>query len=169
MKYTVEARVTPQVFQSFAWFDLLRRQKRWRAPCLFALIMAVFAGACFALGGGLLGGVLLGVGLVLPLGWLLSFHLSVRAESKRLKLAESPVAYTLRLSEETLRATTPKETAEYPWEKLYRACRLKRCICLYATSSNAFLLPTDGAEGDRLWDFIRTRLPAERVRDYRRG
>ena len=62
--------------------------------------MAAFSAVFFLMSGrtrgaGLLGGVLLGVGLVLPLGWLLSFHLSVRAEAKRLGLAQGQAAYTL--------------------------------------------------------------------------
>ena len=47
MNYTVQARITPEIFQEFAWFDLLRQQRRWRAPLLFAGIMAVFACICF--------------------------------------------------------------------------------------------------------------------------
>ena len=138
MSYTVQARITPEVFQEFAWFDLLRHQKRLRAPLLFTLVMAAFAGVCFLAAGrvrgaGLLGGVLLGVGLVLPLCWLLSFHLSVRGEAKKLKLAQAPVAYTLRLTAHGLEVSNEKENAQFPWEQLHRVCRLRRSVCLYVT------------------------------------
>lgn len=173
MNHTVQARITPEIFQEFAWFDLLRHRKRYRAPLLFALIMAVFAGVCLLAAGrvrgaGLLGGVLLGVGLVLPLGWLLSFHFSVRTEAKRLKLAQAPVAYTLRLTAQGLGVSNEKETAQFSWDQLHRVCRLRRCVCLYATPGRAFLLPTGGGEeDDRLWEALRRRLPGEKLEDFR--
>lgn len=174
MNYTVQARITPEIFQEFAWFDLLRQQRRWRAPLLFAGIMAAFGCVCFPAaqrvrGAALLGGVLLGVGIVLPLGWLLSFYLSLRAEGKKLKLAQAPAAYTLRLSDQGLRVSNEKEQADFSWSQIHRVCRLRRCICLYAAPHRAFLLPTgSGDEGDRLWRDICQRVPGEKVRDFSR-
>lgn len=172
MKQTIQARITPEIFQEFAWFDLLRHQKRWRAPLLFSLAMAIFAGACFMAAGrvrgaGLLGGVLLGVGLILPLGWLLSFYFSVRTEAKRLKLAQAPVAYTLHLTAQGLDVSNETESTCFPWDQLHRACRLRRCICLYVTPRRAFLLPTGTQEESaRLWDSLGRRLPGEKMRDF---
>ena len=173
MNYTVQARITPEIFQEFAWFDLLRQQKRWRTPLLFLLIMSAFSAVCFLTAGrvrgaALLGGVLLGVGIILPLGWLLSFYLSLRAETKKLKLARAPVAYTLRLTNQGLAVSTETEKADFPWSQLHRACRLRRSICLYAAPRRAFLLPSEpGDAGDRLWGEICQRLPDEKVRDLR--
>ena len=118
MDRTIPARITPEIFQEFAWFDMLRQQRRYRAPALFFLIMTAFAAVCFLASGrirgaGLLGGVLLGVGLVLPLGWLLSFYLSVRAESRRLKLAQAPVAYTVHLTGRGFSVSNERESAAH--------------------------------------------------------
>lgn len=170
MERTFSARITPKVFQEFAWFDMLCQQRRYRAPAVFAAVMAVFAAVCFLMSGrvrgaGLLGGVLLGIGLVLPLGWLLSFHMSVQAEAKRLKLSQSPVAYTLRLTDRGLAVSKGKEKLEYSWEQLYRVCRLHRCICLYVASQRAFLLPTENiSDQDGLWNKICCYLPKEKIK-----
>lgn len=172
MDRSFPARITPEVFQEFAWFDMLRRQRRYRAPLTFFLIMAGFSAICFLtvgrLNGALLiGCVLLGVGLILPLGWLLSFFLSVRAESRRLKLSRAPVAYTLRLTDAGLSVSNEKEKAELKWEQLHGAFRLRRCVCLYAAPQKAFLLPTGELEDrDALWDEICTRLPKGKTRDF---
>ena len=169
MDRIVPARITPEVFQEFAWFDMLRWQRRYRAPAIFAVIMAAFSAVCFLMSGRtrgaeLLGGVLLGAGLVLPLGWLLSFSLSVRAEAKRLRLAQAPVAYTLRLTSEGLTVTKEKEKATFSWEQLCRVCRLRRSICLYAAPRRAFLLPTgDIPDPDALWREICGHLPEEKI------
>ena len=78
----------------------------------------------------MLGGVLLGVGIVLPLGWLLSFYLSLRAEVKKRKLAQAPAAYTLRLTDRGLGVSNGTEQADFPWSQLHQVCRLHRCVCL---------------------------------------
>lgn len=172
MNYTVQARITPEIFQEFAWFDLLRQQRRWRAPLLFAVIMAAFACICFLAaprvrGAALLGGVLLGVGIVLPLGWLLSFWLSLRAEVKKRRLTQAPLAYTLRLTDQGLGVSNETEQANFSWSQLHRVCRLRRCICLYAAPHKAFLLPAGGGdEADHLWQDICRQVPGEKVRDY---
>lgn len=169
----IEARITPEIFREFAWFDMVRVQKRCRAPLLFALIMAAFAVICFLAadrvgGAGLLGGVLLGAGLVLPLGWLLSFYLSVRGEAKKLRLAQAPVAYVLHLTDRGLEATREKEHSQCSWERMQQVCRLKRCICLYAAPRRAFLLPDAGLrDADRLWRDICQRVPDKKVQDLR--
>lgn len=174
MNRTVPARITPKVFQEFAWFDILRQQRRYRAPVLFAAIMTVFAAVCFLVSGrvrgaGLLGGVLLGVGLVLPLGWLLSFHFSLRAESKRLELAQAPVAYTLRFADQGLTISKDQEQVEFSWDKLWKVCRLRRCLCLYAAPRQAFLLPVeDIPDADELWQALCQKLPAEKRQDFSR-
>ncbi len=172
MDRSFPARITPEIFQDFAWFDMLRRQRRYRAPLIFFLIMAGFSIICFLtvgrLNGALLiGCVLLGVGLVLPLGWLLSFFLSVRAEAKRLKLSRAPVAYTLHLTDAGLSVSNGKEKADFKWEQLHGAFRLRRCVCLYVAPQKAFLLPTGELEdADALWGEICARLPGEKTRNF---
>ena len=169
----IPCRITPEIFQEFAWFDLLRQKKRWRAPLFFTTVMAAFSAVCFLASGRvrgavLLGCVLLGVGIILPLGWMLSFYQSVRAEAKRLKLAQAPIAYTLHLTDQGVGVTKGKEKANFSWGQLYRACFLRRCICLYAAPGKAFLLPIEAeTKGERLWEKICRRLPEEKAADYR--
>lgn len=142
---TLEARVTPEVFREFAFFDTFRRQKRWRGPALFALIMGGFAAVCFALRESreqavLIGTVLLVVGLGLPAAYVLSFYLSVRRREKALKAAGCPVAYRLRLEEEGLHVRQGEREERFPWEGMEGAWRLKRCLCVYVEGSRALSL-----------------------------
>ena len=111
----------------------------------------------------------LGVGIVLPLGWLLSFYLSLRTEVKKRKLAQAPAAYTLRLTDRGLGVSNGTEQADFPWSQLHQVCRLHRCVCLYTAPRKAFLLPAgSGEETDRLWQAICKQAPGEKVRDYSR-
>ena len=171
----VEARITPKVFQEFALFDTFRRQKRYRAPLLFMLILLAFAAVCFTQVGkldsaALLGGVLAGIGIALPLVYVGSYIASVRRACKKLSQAGSPVAYELLLTGEGVRVTAGGKEKTYPWKKLHSACRLKNSIALYVAERQAYLMPDTGDPGHetKLWKRITDRLPPESCRDLRK-
>ena len=143
-KLCAEAKIDGKTFTEFALFDVLRRQKRWLRPLVFAAIFTAFSLLAFSRQGkadhaALLGGVLLAVGLALPLGYLLSFFLSVRRQSRALDSQKT--AYTLTLGEDGLSVALGKKQQRTPWEALYAAYRLKNSLCLYTDAQHAFLLP----------------------------
>ena len=137
-------------FLRFALFDTFRVKKRWKTPVLFALLMTAFAAACFTLRQSreqalLLSGVLLGIGLILPLVWYLWYLSSVKKEARKLGLSKSRIAYSLLLRE---------------------ARRVKGCIYLYVLPTRAFLMPK-AEESDAAWDFICRHLPEAKCKDLR--
>lgn len=163
----VPARITPQVFRRFALFDTFYLQKRWKLPLIFALIMSALAGLCLAFrerkeGAALLGGVLLLVGLGLPLAYFLSYWLSLRQQLSR--MVPDRIAYTLRLEAGGVQVTAGSQKASYAWETVYMACRVSGCIYLYVEERRAYLLP-DGPSGQQVWSLMRDHLPPEKVRD----
>ena len=100
---TIKTKVNKKIFRDFAVFDTLIRQKRWRAPLFFACMMLVFAAICFTQtgrieGAPLLGGVLAGVGILLPAAYFFSFYSSIQAESRKQKLIVPQHVYTVTLS-----------------------------------------------------------------------
>ncbi len=171
----VEARITPKVFREFALFDTFRRQKRYRAPLLFMLILLAFAAVCFTQisrleSAGLLGGVLAGIAVALPAVYVFSYLASVRRTCKGLERAGSPVAYELLLTGEGVRVKAGGKEKEYPWKKLHSAYRLQRSIALYVAERQAYLMPNTGDEGHetKLWKRITEHFPAEKCRDLRK-
>ena len=52
----VPAQISVRTFCRFAVFDTFYRQKRWRAPALFGILMLAFALVCFAFRDGRDGG-----------------------------------------------------------------------------------------------------------------
>lgn len=171
----VQARITPEVFREFAVFDTLYRNKRYRRPLAFALMMAAFALACFLLRrradqAVFIGVILLIIGLGLPVVYILSFLYSVRAKAKQLRLGNSPVAYTVSLTPAKVIVTDGKQKAEYPWEAVKYAYRLQHSICLYASESRAYLLPAGEreTEEERRWAVIAEHIPAGRRKDLRK-
>ncbi len=158
-------------FLRFALFDTFRVKKRWKTPVLFACIMSAFALACFSLyesreQASLLGGVLLGIGLILPLVWCLLYLSSVKKEAGKLGLSKTRTAYTLLLRDDGVTVMRENEKAEYAWNSLFMARRVKGCIYLYVLPTRAFLMP-DREESDAAWDIICFHLPELKREDLR--
>ena len=158
-------------FLRFALFDTFRVKKRWKPPVLFACLMSVFAAACFALRQGreqalLLGGVLLGVGLVLPVVWYLWFLSSVKKEARKLGLSKAQTAYRLLLRDDGVTIMRENEKAEYAWKNIHMAWRVKGCIYLYVLPTRAFLMPKLD-ESDEAWENICMHLPESKRKDLR--
>ncbi len=166
---TVQARIDGAAFSEFAVFDVLKRQRRWQRPLIFALIFIALALVAFSQRGknpqaDLLGGVLLGTGVLLPAGYFLSFFLSVR---KRAGMQNGrDAAYTLCLDEKGLGVSKGEQELRYAWPEIRAVYRLRRCICLYPDGMHAFLLPENcGEETYRAaWELIGRSVDPGRVK-----
>lgn len=146
---TVQSVMDEACFTEFALFDVMRRQKRWQRPALFAVFFTALSLLAFSRRGqaeqaALLGWILLIVGLALPLVYLVSFFLSVRQQARKLRGAGP--AYTLSLDGKGLTVRKGEQTLSVPWEKLHAVYRLKHSICLYTDARHAFLLPRSCGE-----------------------
>lgn len=159
---TIACRIDRKTFLRFAVYDTLIRKKGWRNPVLFALIMSVFAAVCFLARkthtqATLLGGVLLGVGLVLPIVWFGMFFSSILRQAKHSSLSPDTVQYTVTLSDEKIHVTKGKEAADFQWQNVHLGRRVKGCIYLYVSPARAFLLPCC-EETDCAWTIITSKL-----------
>ncbi len=169
----IEAKLTPEAFREFSYFDALTRQKRYRSPLLFLLIMAGFACICFTQVGRrenalLLGCVLLGVGLGLPAVYFLNFFLSVRNNARLLAQKKVPSAYTVILTSAGVVIPVKERDLEYAWDSVFYVYRLRQSTCLYVEKDRAYMLPLQDPETEaRLWELICQALPAEKRFDRR--
>ncbi len=166
---TVPCKIDRKTFLRFAVYDSLVRKMGWRNPVLFALIMSAFAAVCFFVRkthaqAALLGGVLLGVGLVLPVVWFGMFFSSVSRQATRSGLSPDKAQYYVTLSEEKIYVSKGKETADFSWQDAYLARRVKGCIYLYVSPTRAFLL-TESAESAQAWAIITASLDGSKVQD----
>ncbi len=165
---TMEGRIDRKTFRRFAMFDTFFVKKRWRSPALFALILSAFAAVCF-MGrrtheqAVLLGDVLLGVGLVLPLVWVGMYALSVSRQAKRMGLSADKTQYRVTLSPEKIHVEKGKEAADFAWADVHMACRARGCIYLYVSPTRAFLLP-DCADSEEAWALIASALNPARLK-----
>lgn len=176
-KLRISVKIDGKTFRKFALFDTWLRQKRWHSPAIFAALMLVFSVLCFLLrnlaeGAVLLGAVLLGVGLLLPAGYFLSFLLGVNGQIQKMGLEfKAKEVYTLELDRaEGVAVSNGTEQVKLGWAQLYGAYRVKDCTYLYATPGRAYLLPDGQIEGggNALWALLDDCLPPEKRIDRRK-
>lgn len=168
----IPARITPPVFQEFAVYDAMGRQKRWRGPLLFALVLVTLSVLCYIWTAGWswgrwAGAALLALGLGFPAAYFVNFFSSVKAQARRLGGEKAPIAYTVRLREEGVLAESGKERVVLSWQQLHAAVRLQHSVCIYVTERQAYLLPGEAGEreGDEIWDWIQGHMDEEKRTD----
>ena len=124
---SIPVRMDTAAFREFSAFDVLTRQKRWRRPLLFAVLMVAFAIVCFTQvgqreGAALLGTVLTVVGTNIPLNKVQASRLA-RMAATGLPRAIRP-AHLLYDGDIVfvLAAKTPPPTATGPWTENLLGC-----------------------------------------------
>ena len=162
-------------FRRFSYFETMHRQKRWRSPLLFALILTACAIICLIFqsrseGSVLLGVVLLTLGSGLPIAYFSNFACSVRNQIKRMGIKKKARnAYNIMLDDKGISITAQNEIMSYAWDQIAAAYRTSSDIYLYITLQRAYLLPNGQATkgDDALWEMISHHLPAAQVFDLR--
>ncbi len=162
---TIPVTLDKRTFRRFATFDTFRRQRRWRLPFAFFVILAAFSVFLYLQTdkpqAALIATVLLSVGVLLPLVYVLTFYMNLRTSTESHRLPR--LVYTLTLSGEDvsiLSHTQSGQTLTLHWNQLFAAYRVRGAIYLYVLPTRAFLLPDGQADvsADALWDYIQTRL-----------
>ncbi len=174
------SRIDGKTFRKFGMFDVIVHQKRYRAPALFAGIMTIFAFICYGMNGRaqqavLLGNVLLGIGVVLPVVYFGTYYASLWTQAAKLKLDTPKHVYTVSMTDgpggvAVEAANGRGQVLRLAWDKLFAAYRVKGCVYLFVTSRQAFLLPDGQASvsQDELWELLKNHMGREKLYDKRR-
>lgn len=164
----VPVQIDGAVFRRFALFDTFQRQKLWRRPALFALILTVSSALCYSRypqeGSLLLGTILIVLGLGMPLVWYLSYEHSLHTQAKKMGLLKGPRrAYTLIFQEDGIQVSQDlgKSFSPVAWDAVTAAYRREDITYLYV-GDHAYLLPhSQVQEGiDALWALLGRHLSA---------
>lgn len=162
----IHVRLSAQAFRRYCAFDTFRRQRRWYAPVLIAMVLITISLA------GLTGvvplsesasGALMGLGLAVPMVIFGLYAIQIEAQVARQGLKNTPPVYSLTLDEDgatIINDQKPGDAAELPWSRFWAAFRRPDAIYLYVTPDRALILP-DGqatASPDALWQFLKKRL-----------
>lgn len=173
---SVPVQLDAGMFRDFAAFDVLRRQKRWQRPLVFAVLMLAFAVVCFTQvgvreGAALVGGVMAVIGLGLPLVYFVMFFRSVNQQARKMGLTTPKDVYRVELGAEGVRMwpagrqDQQEAAARHSWAELYGAWRTPEAIYLYINRTQAYLLPAEQIPGgaQAAWMMLADHLPAEKL------
>lgn len=163
---TVPVKLTAKGFRDFAVYDTLVRQRRWVLPVVFCLILCGSAGVCWLLRDrapnvGLLVGVLLTIGLGLPLAYFASFWGSIRQQNRRMGLPKA--VYTVTLDGDGVHVDAGAEHQDHPWESVYQAHLRPDAVYLYPSPRQAYLLPYADVDPAALKGVLAAHLPPEKL------
>ena len=119
-------------------------------------------------GASLLAVVLAMVALGLPAVYFYTFFRDLRTTIKKLGLPRP--FYRLRFDDTGLavwmagQQDRPEPSHQYPWQDLHIAYRTPDAVYLYVQQTQAYLV---NDSQDAVWEFLRSTLPAARLRDMR--
>lgn len=171
----IHVRLDAAAFRRYCAFDTFRRQRRWYAPVLIAMVLITAALA------GLLklvpmsegtAGVLMGLGIAIPMVIFGLYAIQIEAQIAGQHLKDAPAVYSLSLSADGVRITNDQKKeppVELAWHQLWAAFRRKDCVYLYASPERALILP-DGqgsVSGEEVWRYICKNMDAKRCIEVR--
>lgn len=173
-KITVSIQMDEKCMHDFVVFDLLRHQKGWQRPAVFAAILLVCSGICMSQigkrsGAGLLTAVLAIVAIGLPAVYFGTFARNLSAQIKKLHLPRP--FYRLEMDGTGLSVwmvgsmDKTEPTSQHPWNTVYCAYRVADAVYIYAQKNQAYLL-NDGI--DAAWGLLTQVLPADKLHDCRK-
>lgn len=171
----VHVHLDAATYRRFCRFDAFRRQRKWYPPVLVSMVLVTLSLA------GLFGrlplpesasGVLMGLGLAVPMVFFGLFFLQIEVQAARQDLKAAPALYSLHLEPDGIRVTNDrKQEAPVPlrWDECSAAFRRSDAVYLYVRGGHAFILPAGQADvpDEALWAFLQRQLGAERCADAR--
>ena len=169
---TIPVRMDEKTFKRFARFDMFSLRKKWIRPVIFSAILIAFAFAALLIRkeqSGLLAGVLLAVGIGLPVVYFGSFLSQVNLQCLQRKLKPARRVYTVTLRESGILVRNDQrreDPLEMDWASVRQAFRRKGCTYLYVTPVKAFLLPDGQADApdEAVWQYLVDHLGAEKCK-----
>ena len=173
---TVPVRLDEPTFRRYCHFDTMLLHRRWLKPVFIGMVLITLGLAALLSGRPdyqSLAGVLVGLGIALPLGFVGLYFLQLRGQVAERKLKEAPAVYTVRLRTDDVEITNAQHEEApiaIPWPHLAAAYRMPGCVYLYVNAEHAFLLPDGQANvsQDRVWACLKDHLGDARCFDRRR-
>ena len=171
----VHVKLDAGTYRRYCNFDAFRRRRRWFKPLLAAMCLIAASMVLLALQRETylsLAGVLMGLGIAIPLVFFGLYFIQQQAQVVGQGLKEPQPIYSVRLSESGVCVVNDRRdeaAVELPWSGLFAAFRRSDCVYLYVNPDRALILP-DGqasASPDALWAFIVRNLGANKCNDGR--
>ena len=138
---TVRSHLDSRVFSDFSNFNAFRLHNRWLSLIFFPVLMIALALVHRATNNETFFWIFLILGILLPVGYLLFYSVSLRQQIRANGLDTPRHAYTVTVSYAGVQVENATEKASYRWDQIYRVYALGSATYIYITRARAFLLP----------------------------
>ncbi len=168
---TVASHMDARVFTDFSNFNSFRLKNRWLGLTGFPVLMIGLGVINYLTGSTLLFWIFSSLGIILPLGYMIFYRISLRNQIKANQLETPRLVYTVTISKRGVEVVNQKERATVRWKQVYRVFVRKNAVYIYITEGRAFILPEadlpEGCTMQDLVDLIRAHIDNIRVFDKR--
>jgi len=154
-KFTIQTKITPEVYRNFARFDTFILRKRWGFPLFVALCLLALAGIFYMTQMELLAAVSIIFTVALAVIYFRTFSRIMDDNTHHAPYNAVIDTYIVSLTDEGLEVYSEQEQAECTWEELHAAYLLSNCIALFLKKDQSFLITeADPKRFAAIWDFI---------------
>ena len=154
-KFTVQTKITPEIYINFAKFDTFMLKKRWFFPTFIAVCSIVMAATLYMKGMLLLAVTAGIVAIAFPVNYFNTFRKIMKENTRYAPRGAVIDDYLVNLTEEGFEIYSEEEEAECLWSDIHAAYRLSNCIALYIKKDQSFLISQFNEKRyEQIWAFI---------------
>ena len=154
-KFTIQTKITPEVYRNFARFDTFVLKKRWAFPLFGVLCLLALAGIFYMTQMGLLAVISAVFAVAFVIIYFRTFSQIMQDNTHNAPYNAVIDTYIVSLTDEGLEVYSEQEQAECTWDELYAAYLLSNCIALFLKKEQSFVITeSDPKRFAAIWDFI---------------
>ena len=166
-KFTIQTKITPEVYRNFAKFDTFMVRKRWVFPVVVCSVLLVIAAMFFAAHMNLLAVTSAAFALVYAVAFFNTFSRIMRDNTHNAPRGAVIDDYLVSLTDEGVEIYSEEEQATCTWEELHAAYLLSDCIALYLKKDKSFLITEPSKKRfASIWDYV-CQCAGSKARDRR--
>lgn len=154
-KFTIQTKITPEIYKNFARFDTFILKKRWGFPAFFFLVFAALCATLFMKQMNFFAMTSAVIAIAFPVIYFNTFNRIMRDNTGNAPYGAIIDDYLVTLTDDGVEIYSEEETAECTWESLRAAYLLYNCIALYIEKDKPFLISQfNEPRYEKIWAYI---------------
>ena len=154
-KFTIQTKITPEIYKNFARFDTFMLKKRWILPAFVGVCGVTLAAIMFMMNMLLLCVTAAIVAVAFPVNYFNTFRNIMKRNTNYAPRGAVIDDYLVNLTDDGFEIYSEEEQAECAWTDMQAAYRLSNCIALYLNKDKSFLISQFNEKRyEQIWEFI---------------
>ena len=154
-KFTVQTKITPEIYINFAKFDTFMLKKRWLLPAFVGIAFITLAATLYMMHLLLLCVTAGIVAIAFPMIYFNTFRKIMKENTHYAPRGAVIDDYLVNMTDDGFEIYSEEEQAECTWADMEAAYRLSNCIALYIKKDKPFLISQfNERRYEQIWAFI---------------